>query len=62
MALYDPVEPRKSVDLLTEVILDSNRVVYCHFFMECGKKATKKIDFHNNLINVCDNHFNEIIK
>jgi|GEM_PF-2423108 len=62
MALYDPVEPRKSVDLLTEVILDSNRVVYCHFFMECGKKATQKIDFHNNLINVCDNHFNEIKK
>ncbi len=62
MALYDPDEPTKSIDLLTEVILKSNRIVYCHFFMECGKKATKEIAYQGKQINVCDNHFDEIKK
>ncbi len=62
MALYDPDEPAKSIDHLTEVILKSNRIVYCHFFMECGKKATKETAYQGKQINVCDNHFDEIKK
>ncbi len=62
MALYDPDEPAKSIDLLTEVILKSNRIVYCHFFMECGKKATKETTYQGKQINVCENHFDEIKK
>ena len=46
MSLYEPVEPKKSVDLLTEYILTSNRIIYCHFYMECGNEFTKKIDYH----------------
>ena len=60
MALYEPDEPKKSVDLLTEVILSSDRTVFCHYFMECGKKATKQIEFQEKQINVCDDHFDEI--
>lgn len=60
MALYDPVEPKHSTDLLTEAILISHRTIFCHFFMECGKKATKQSEFHGKKINVCDLHFNEI--
>ena len=62
MALYDPDEPEKSIDLLTEVILKSNRTIFCHFFMECGKKATKQIEYQGKQINVCDDHFDEIKK
>jgi predicted ester cyclase len=62
MALYDPDEPQKSVDLLTEVILKSNRIIYCHFFMECGKRAIKQIAYQGKQIHVCDNHFDEIEK
>ena len=60
MSLYNPEEPRRSVDLLTEVVLNSNRVIYCHYFMECGKKASKQIDLDNKIINVCNNHYDEI--
>lgn len=60
MSLYDPTEPKKSIDLLTECILTSNRVVYCHYFMECGKKSTKQITFQGKQIHVCNEHFNEI--
>jgi len=56
------MEPKKSINLLTEVVLNSNRTVYCHYFMECGKRAKKQIDFHGKPINVCENHFNEIKK
>lgn len=62
MSLYDPDEPQKSIDLLTEVILTSNRTIFCHFFMECGKKATKEAKFQGKTINVCDFHFDEITK
>jgi len=62
MALYDPDKPKKSIDLLTEAILTSHRTVFCHFFMECGKKATKPIKFQGKQINVCDEHFDEIKK
>ena len=62
MALYDPDEPQKSIDLLTGVILKSNRTIYCHFFMECGKRAIKQITFQGKQINVCDNHFDEMKK
>ncbi|MGI0056999.1 MAG: hypothetical protein ACREAK_06445 [Nitrosarchaeum sp.] len=60
MSLYDAEQPRKSIDLLTEVILNSNRTIYCHYFMECGKKATKQIALNGKQINVCDDHFKEI--
>ena len=60
MSLYDPEEPKRSVDLLTEVILNSNRIIYCHYFTECGKKASKQINLDNKMINVCDNHYDEI--
>ena len=60
MSLYEPVEPKKSVDLLTEYILTSNRIIYCHFYMECGNEFTKKIDFHGKEIKVCNTHFIEI--
>ena len=60
VSLYNPEEPRRSVDLLTEVILNSNRIIYCHYFMECGKKASKQIDLNNKIINVCNNHYDEI--
>ena len=60
MSLYDAEQPRKSIDLLTEVILNSNRTIYCHYFMECGKKATKQIVLNGKQINVCDDHFKEI--
>ena len=60
MSLYNPEEPRRSVDLLTEVVLNSNRIIYCHYFMECGKKASKQIDLDNKIINVCNNHYDEI--
>ena len=60
MALYEPDEPTKSIDLLTEVILTSHRTIFCHFFMECGNKATKQIAYQRKQINVCDNHFDEI--
>jgi len=60
MSLYDPIKPRKSVDLLTEYILTTNRVIYCHFFMECGKKSSKQIAFQGKQIKVCNEHFNEI--
>jgi len=56
MALYDPDKPKKSIDLLTEAILTSHRTIFCHFFMECGKKATKQIKFQGKQINVCDEH------
>ncbi len=62
VSLYDPTEPKKSIDLLTDVVLNSNRTVYCHYFMECGKSAKKQIDFHGKLINVCESHFNEMKK
>jgi len=62
MALYDPDEPEKSIDLLTEVILKSNRIIFCHFFMECGKKASNQIEYLGKQINVCDDHFDEIKK
>ena len=62
MSLYDPVKPTKSIDLLTEVILNSDRTIFCHYFMECGNKATKQIDFENKKINVCDEHYNENTK
>jgi hypothetical protein len=60
MSLYDAIEPKKSVDLLTEYILTSNRVVYCHFFMECGNKSTQMTTFQGKQINVCNTHFIEI--
>ena len=60
MSLYDAVQPHNSIDLLTEVILTSNRTVYCHYFMECGKKATKQIALRDKQINVCDDHFKEV--
>ena len=60
VSLYNPEEPRRSVDLLTEVVLNSNRVIYCHYFMECGKKASKQINLDNKIINVCNNHYDEI--
>ena len=60
VSLYNPQEPRRSVDLLTEVVLNSNRVIYCHYFMECGKKASKQINLDNKIINVCNNHYDEI--
>ena len=60
MALYDPEEPRRSVDLLTEVILNSSRIIYCHYFIECGKKASKRINLDNKMIDVCDSHYDEI--
>jgi len=60
VSLYNPEEPRKSVDLLTEVVLNSNRVIFCHYFMECGKKASKQIDFNGKIINVCNYHYDEI--
>jgi hypothetical protein len=60
VSLYNPEEPRRSVDLLTEVVLNSNRIIYCHYFMECGRKASKQIDLDNKTINVCDYHFDEI--
>ncbi len=59
MSLYDAERPSKSIDLLTEVILNSNRVIFCHYFMECGKKATKQITLNDKQINVCDDHFKE---
>ncbi len=62
MALYDAVEPKTSVDLLTEAILISHRTVFCHFFMECGKKATKEMAYQGKQIHVCDDHFDEIKK
>ena len=62
LSLYDPIAPRNSIDLLTEIVLNSHRTVFCHFFMECGKKATKQIDFNGKLINVCENHFEETKK
>jgi len=30
--------------------------------MECGKKATKQIEYQGKQINVCDDHFDEIKK
>lgn len=60
MSLYDPVEPKRSVDLLTEVILNPNRVIYCHYFIECGKHALKQIDFNGKMIHVCETHYEEI--
>jgi len=60
VSLYDPDEPKRSVDLLTEVILNSNRIIYCHYFIECGKKAIKQINLDDKLINVCDTHYDEI--
>ncbi len=60
MALYDPEEPGRSIDLLTEVILNSDRIIYCHYFIECGKKASKQINLDDKLINVCNNHYDEI--
>jgi len=60
VSLYNPEEPRKSVDLLTEVVLNSNRIIYCHYFMECGKKANKQIEFNEKIINVCNYHYDEI--
>jgi len=60
VSLYNPEEPRKSIDLLTEVVLNSNRIIYCHYFMECGKKASKQIDFNGKTINVCNHHYDEI--
>ena len=60
VSLYNPEEPRRSVDLLTEVVLNSNRIIYCHYFMECGKKASKQIDLDNKIINVCNTHYDEI--
>ena len=60
MSLYDPDEPKRSVDLLTEAILNSNRIIYCHYFIECGKKASKQINLDDKLINVCDTHYAEI--
>ncbi len=62
MALYDPDEPKKSIDLLTEVVLTSHRTIFCHFFMECGKRASKQIVHQGKQINVCDDHFDEIKK
>lgn len=62
MALYDPDTPLKSFDLLTEAIIVSHRTIYCHFFMECGKKAAKQSDFQGKQIHVCNNHFEEIHK
>jgi len=62
LSLYDPIAPRNSIDLLTEIVLNSHHTVFCHFFMECGKKATKQIDFNGKLINVCENHFEETKK
>ena len=59
MSLYDAEKPLKSVDLLTEVILNSNRTIYCHYFMECGKKATKQAMLNNKQINVCEEHCKE---
>jgi len=60
MALYEPTNPKKSVDLLTEYILTSDRIIYCHFFMECGNKSTTKTNFQGKQINVCNTHFIEI--
>ncbi len=59
MSLYDDDQPSKSIDLLTEVILNSNRTIYCHYFMECGKKATRQTTLNNNPINVCEDHYKE---
>ncbi|MDH3657966.1 MAG: hypothetical protein OEM77_07520 [Nitrosopumilus sp.] len=59
MSLYDAQQPSKSIDLLTEVILNSNRTVFCHYFMECGKKATKQTNLNDKQINVCDDHYKE---
>ena len=61
MSLYDAQEPSTSIDLLTEVILNSNRTIYCHYFMECGKKATKQTSLNNKQINVCEDHYKESI-
>ncbi len=60
MSLYDPDEPKRSVARLTEVILNYNRIIYCHYFIECGKKASKQINLDDKLINVCDTHYDEI--
>ena len=60
MSLYNPEDPKRSVDLLTEVVLNSNRIIYCHYFMECGKKANKQIDLDGKTINVCNYHYDEI--
>ncbi len=60
MALYDPDEPKKSTDLLTEAILISHKTNFCHFFMECGQKATTQSEFQGKKIHVCDFHFKEI--
>ena len=62
MALYDPDEPKKSIGLLTEAILTSHRTIFCHFFMECGKRTTKQIVHQGKQINVWDNHLDEIKK
>ena len=59
MSLYDTEQPTKSIDLLTEVILNPNRVVYCHYFMECGKKAKKQTNLNGKHINVCEDHYSE---
>jgi hypothetical protein len=57
MLLYDAQQPSKSIDLLTEVILNPNRIIYCHYFMECGKKATKQTNLNDEQIKVCDDHY-----
>lgn len=62
MALYDSDEPKKSIDLLTEAILISHKTIFCHFFMECGKKASKQSEFQGKKIHVCNYHFEEINK
>ena len=59
MSLYDAQQPSKSIDLLTEVILNPNRTIYCHYFMECGKKATKQTNLNDKQIKVCDDHYKE---
>ena len=60
MALYDADEPKKTTDLLAEAILISHRTIFCHYYMECGKKATKQIEFQGKKIHVCNFHFEEV--
>ena len=45
MTLYDPTEPKKSIDLIAEALLSNHRTFYCHFFNECGKKPIRYVTY-----------------